>query len=243
MQISKESRFDFAVQSIRDMVLNGGYAPGDQLPPAREMCETIGVSRTVLREALRVVESYGLITIQAGKGVYVKEFGIDSFEGNAETLIAAGQVEITDLIQARHFLEPGIAHIAALRATSADIKALENQLQDMIEHLDAGDYFMKADKEFHLTLGRASRNPILYMMAKTLTDCLDVFRKTIYEVEGAPAKAVERHRDILNAVKGHDAPLAYQLMEDHIIDAEEHQRVRMMQLSLNQLDFAATEEK
>lgn len=234
---NKESRFNYAVQRIEAMVREGGFAPGDKLPPAREMCEDLGVSRTVLREALRVVESRGLISIQAGKGVYINKLDLDGLDDRVDALVASGKVEIVDLIQARHFLEPGIAHIAAIRATDNDIQNLEKCLKGMIDYLEVGDAFMQADQNFHLLLAHATKNPILFMMAKTLTECLAVFRKTIYEVEGAPAKAVQRHQDILNAVKGHDSRMAYQAMEDHIIDAEEHQRVRMMQISLNHVDF------
>lgn len=236
-RLSRESRFDYAVQRIETMVREGGFAPGDKLPPAREMCEDLGVSRTILREALRVVESKGLISIQAGKGVFVADHDLNVLDDRVDSLVASGKVEIVDLIQARHFLEPGIAHIAAIRATSSDIQNLEESLKGMIDNLEAGDAFMQADQNFHLLLARATNNPILYMMAKTMTECLSVFRKTIYEVEGAPAKAVQRHQDILNAVKGRDSHMAYQAMENHIIDAEEHQRVRMMQASLNHLDF------
>lgn len=234
---NKESRFNYAVRRIEAMIREGGFTPGDKLPPAREMCEDLDVSRTVLREALRVVESQGLISIQAGKGVYINELDLNGLDDRVDALVASGKVEIEDLIQARHFLEPGIAHIAAIRATDSSIQNLEECLKGMINNLEVGDAFMQADQNFHLLLARATNNPILYMMAKTLTECLTVFRKTIYEVEGAPAKAVQRHQDILNAVKGHDSRMAYQAMEDHIIDAEEHQRVRMMQISLSHVDF------
>lgn len=234
---SKESRFDYAVNSIEKLVREGGYAPGDKLPSTKDLCEELNISRTIIREALRVVESHGLISIQAGRGTYVKEYEFEGLGNHVGALVETGKIEVQDLIQARHFLEPGIAHIAALRATERDVEKLTEYLKIMADNLDAGDAFMRADQDFHLTLAKATNNPILYMMGKTLVDCLIVFRKTIYEVEGAPAKAVQRHSDILAAVKAHEAQIAYQAMEDHIIDAEEHQRVRMMQESLSQLNL------
>ena len=233
----RESLFKKAVDHIESLIVSGEYTVGSKLPTEKELCETLCVSRTIVREALRAVESKGLLEVFAGKGAFVREPNYDSIILPMEVLIANDKVEILDLIQARHFLEPGIAHVAALKCTEEDIEVLYSNLQNMISNIDSGDAFITADQEYHRNLAMATKNPVLCVMATAVVQSLITFRKTIYEVEGAPAKAVKRHAEILDALRNRDAQAAYRAMESHIIDAEEHQHLRLMQNSLNNLNF------
>lgn len=234
---ARQGPFEYVVEQLQTLACSGEYQVGDKLPSEKELCERYGVSRTVLREALRAVEAKGIVSIYAGKGIFVAKPDFESLISPMEHFLQAGKVDVMDLIQARHFLEPGIAHVAAIRAGEDDIRKLEENLEDMVANLESGDLFITADQQFHSNLALATKNPVLYVMARTITESLVLFRKTIYEVEGAPAKAVMRHQQIIAAVRAHDAALAYQAMEGHIMDGEEYQHIRLMQQSLNKLAF------
>ena len=234
---TRQGPFEYVVDQLQTLVCNGGYSVGEKLPSEKELCERYEVSRTVLREALRAVEAKGIISIYAGKGIFVAEPNFENLISPMEYFISAGKVDVMDIIQARHFLEPGIAHVAAIRADAEDIQKMEENLNDMVVHLETGDLFMAADRQFHANLAQATKNSVLYVLARTITESLVLFRKTIYESEGAPAKAVRRHQQILAAVRAHEPQLAYQAMESHILDGEEYQHIRLMQQSLNKLAF------
>jgi GntR family transcriptional repressor for pyruvate dehydrogenase complex len=230
---TRQSLFETTVEWIEKQVSDERYSVGSKLPSQRVMCETLGVSRTILREALRAVESKGLISIFPGKGVYVRNPGYDTVSAPLRRLVDGGQVTFEDLLQARYFLEPGIAHLAAIKADDKIIQMLEADLEMMKSEVENGDSFIIADQNFHTHLAMATNNPVLLIMISSLAKNLVILRSTVYEATGAPNKAIQRHEEILEAIKVKNATEAYQSMERHLEDTEEYQRIVLMQQSLN----------
>lgn len=241
-QTKRISLFNSTVEWIENLVKSGKYPPGAKMPSEREMCEALGVSRTVLREALRAVESRGIITVYAGKGVYASQPNFDSLITPMELLLNSSTVSVSDLIQARHFLEPGIAHVAALSATWEDIMKLEENLHDMKEYIADGDKFIVADQQYHMNLALATKNPILYVMARTVVESLTMLRHTVYASKGAPARAIMRHTELIEALKAHDASKCFSIMEQHILDGENHEHMQLMQKSLDAFNLFTPKE-
>lgn len=230
---SRQSQFEKVVNWIESQIIEGKYALGESLPSQRSMCESLGVSRTILRESLRAIESKGLISIFPGKGSYVRKPSYKIPIDHLEKLVDVGEVTFDDLLQARHLLEPSIAHIAALNATSEIIEILENDLEMMKKGANNGEKFIIADQNFHIHLGMATNNPVLIILNQLLVKNLVLLRTTVYEASGAPYKAIERHEEILLAIKSKHAANAFKAMENHLNDTYEIQRALLMQRVLD----------
>lgn len=147
--------------SLRQMIINMNYAIGDRLPPEREIAEMLSVSRTIVREALIMLELENLIEVRKGSGVYITKL---PFLKNSETdaLNAAGPFE---LLQARQLLESNIAEFAATQVTPIDItnmrQALEKEKNDLMSGEDES-----GDREFHLAIAQATHNSMIVELLK-----------------------------------------------------------------------------
>ncbi|MEQ1965059.1 GntR family transcriptional regulator, partial [Xenorhabdus khoisanae] len=120
-------------QSLRQMIVDMDYSPGDRLPTEREIAEKFGVSRTLIREALIVLELDNLIEVRKSSGIYLTHLPCSS--SSDTTINAAGPFE---LLQARQLLESNIAEFAALQVTPVDIANMRNALEKEKNDLISG---------------------------------------------------------------------------------------------------------
>ena len=142
---ARQSRiFQDVVEQIQAAILGGGIAPGDKLPPERELVDVFGTSRPTVREALRVLEQKGLIEIRLGVrgGAYVRTPNSELMAENLAMLIRTESVSLAHLAEFRQGIEGLVAGLAALRATANDIEILNELVADSI-HLNIHRYFDK----------------------------------------------------------------------------------------------------
>lgn len=147
---------------IRDLIVQTPYQPGERLPPEREIAEMLNVTRTVVREALIMLEIKGLVDVRRGAGIYVLDNAdaqtIDSTDANHCN--DAGPFE---LLQARQLLESNIAEFAALQATREDIVKMRQALQLEERELASSEPngSESGDMQFHLAIAEATHNSML----------------------------------------------------------------------------------
>ncbi len=147
---------------IRDLIIKTPYNPGERLPPEREIAEMLDVTRTVVREALIMLEIKGLVEVRRGAGIYVLDssgsHNTDSPDANVCN--DAGPFE---LLQARQLLESNIAEFAALQATREDIVKMRQALQLEERELasSAPGSSESGDMQFHLAIAEATHNSML----------------------------------------------------------------------------------
>lgn len=144
---------------LREQIKQGHFAVGSRLPPERNMAETYGVSRTIVREALLMLELEGTVDIRQGSGVYV--IRIPSQEEGEDELIYQGQIGPFEILQARQLLESNIAAFAAKMATKADIENLRRTLEQEQIAIVANDESGDNDRLFHLLIAGATQNQML----------------------------------------------------------------------------------
>lgn len=142
----------------------GDYAIGSRLPPERDIAERFGVSRTVIREALIMLEIEGLVEVRKGSGVYVIALP-QSQSGNHKVALDIG---VFELLQARQLLESGIAEFAATQASRNDIFALREILQRERATLESGGDDYLEDEEFHHTIAKITQNEALIRIQQQL---------------------------------------------------------------------------
>ena len=206
---------------IAALVEGGEYKPGERLPPERDLATLLGVSRPSVREALIALEVEGYVEVRVGSGVYVTNTG--SGVGRNPPLPAdSGPFE---LIRARWLIEAECAALAAREASRAQIRAIEDALEDMVREHGKNQNAMPlaADRQFHLRIAEASGNSALVLVVKTLWDQrtgpLFMQLDNHFTTDETWVTAIKEHRDVVNAIAKHDPRAARAAMRKHMDNA------------------------
>ncbi len=223
--------------SIEEAIRLKKIVKGNRLPSESELCDQFGVSRTALREALRMLSARDLITIVKGKGIFVKGFSVDSVTDPMHRYLQYKTERGTalDLIHARQIIEPAIAAYAAAHHTAEDEKLMQGDI-DELNSFD-GDYvgLAKLDISFHLHIANASSNHLMPLILEPIHRMMPDIKKDVYETNpNAKESAIEWHGKILEEILRRDPEGAHQAMKRHLEIAEEHIRNMMIAKGLLQ---------
>jgi GntR family transcriptional repressor for pyruvate dehydrogenase complex len=212
--------YEEIVRQIKTMIGEGRLASGDQLPPERELAEKFLVSRTSVREALRSLESLGLVEIRPGEGTFIREASIERLVEPLALVLVSQRQAIGELFEARRLLEPAIAGLAASRVTPDELHEMERILDDQAVEIAAGRTGLAQDAEFHAAIGRAAHNEAITRIAHAVMDVLRQSREESLNTPGRRHRSHEDHRRILGAIAGRDAAAAEGAMRDHLVAVE-----------------------
>ena len=198
------------------MVISGGFRPGERLPPERELCERLGVSRTVVREALNLVEARGLVSIEHGRGAVVSGGESRAVRDTLGLLLRVRPKTLWELLEMRGILEVEVAGLAAGRAGPEDVGEMRVQVERMRGSIEAPEGYVDADVAFHALLARAARNGVLLTMLEPVVDLLRASRRVSAARPGNARRALAEHERILDDVQSGDAEGARQKMRSHL---------------------------
>ncbi len=189
-------------ENIRSAIQSGELRPGERLMEV-QLAESLGVSRTPVREAIRKLEKAGLVTISPRRGVYVAEISLEDTE---------------NILEIRGCLEGKAAELAALRISKEQQQALETCLQAFIVHMDNNQMkeALKEDVQFHRIIRQASRNQQLIQILEDLSEQVNRFRM-VYLKEAAEAPSLpEEHTKVLRALINGNPEETRQAMVAHM---------------------------
>lgn len=217
LQPVKKNRLSSEViDQISRSILRGDYQPGSKLPPEREIATQLGVSRTVVREALRSLEIMGLVESQVGGGSFVKEYSLDRVLDPIADYFSSDECLIDEIIETRLILEPEMAKLAAVRATDEDIAFIRKSLYQMEEEIRDGMSGINGDTAFHFAIGAAAHNSAMTKILSLIADLLHYTMKASLQAVPDQSVTLEGHRQILEALEKKDAELAGNLMREHL---------------------------
>ena len=203
------------------MVISGGLGPGERLPPERELCSRLGVSRTVVREALNLLEARGLISIEHGRGAVVSGGGPRAVRDTLRLLLRVQPKTLWEMLEIRKILEVEVAGLAAERAGRGDVEAMRLQLERMRDSIEVPEGYVDADVEFHALLARGARNEVLLTMLEPVVDLLRASRRVSAALPGRALRALGEHQGILRRVEEGNAPGAREEMRLHLANTAE----------------------
>jgi GntR family transcriptional regulator, transcriptional repressor for pyruvate dehydrogenase complex len=178
------------------------------------------VSRTSVREALRALESLGLVEIRPGEGTFIREVSIDALVEPLALLMASQREATGELFEARRLLEPSLAALAATRATPEEIQEMERILEEQAREIGAGRTGLAQDAQFHAAIGTAAHNRAITRIAHAIMDLLGQSREDSLNTPGRPKRSHEDHRRVLAAIRNRDAEAARAAMLEHITAVE-----------------------
>ncbi|ADG05235.1 FadR/GntR family transcriptional regulator [Kyrpidia tusciae] len=163
--------FEEILDQIKEMLVNEQLSVGQRIPSEIRLAETLGVSRSSLREALRILDVLGIIEAKTGEGTVIRKADPENLK-NLMTLVAvSGGIDTVDLYEARCAIEVEAAMLAAARHTAEDLRTMERALKEMDECRDA-EASAHSDYLFHRAIVRASQNDVLKMMMSFISDLL-----------------------------------------------------------------------
>jgi GntR family transcriptional regulator, transcriptional repressor for pyruvate dehydrogenase complex len=200
------------------MVISGGLRPGERLPPERELVGRLRVSRTVVREALNLLEARGLISIEHGRGAVVSGGSTHAVRDTLGLLLRVRPKALWELLEIREILEVEIAGLAAERAEEDDVREMRGQLDRMATLIDASEGYVDADVEFHALLARSTRNGVLLTMLDPVVELLRASRQVSASRPGSARRALREHEEILRCVEAGYAGGAREGMRVHLIN-------------------------
>lgn len=207
------------VDRIKAAIRAGALAPGDQLPPERDLTKQLGVSRVSVRDALRMLEANGLIEVRVGArgGAFVTAPAPRLVgEGLADMLLLA-DVDAAQVTEVRMIFELGLLELACERATEEDVTALREICDRADATIAAGSYDPALSAEFHTRLARCTHNEALALFAESFQAPLASSLRRAREADPvAGAVGALEHRAIAEAVAAHDAAGARRIMAEHL---------------------------
>ncbi len=188
---------------LRRLIQSNELVSGEKLSE-QKLCDQLGVSRTPLREALRILSAEGLVQLIPNKGAYVVEVSIG---------------ELCHMFEAMSILEGSCARLAAERLTDADLEELE-RLHGLLEErykVDDPHGYVSCNKDYHVYLQEKTDNPVLSKMVSQLRGVLQLHRyRQIYR-PGRMEDSMEEHRRLMEAFRARDAERAERLMRTHLL--------------------------
>ena len=212
--------YEEIVRQVKQLIAEGRLKTGDRLPPERELAEKFVVSRTSVREALRALESLGLIEIRPGEGTFVREVSVDALVGPLALMMTSQREAIGELFEARRVLEPAIAALAASRATPDEVQEMERILENQAREVAAGRTGLAEDAAFHTAIGAAAHNHAITRIVHAIMDLLTQSREESLNTPGRPTRSHQDHRRVLQAIAKRNPTAARQAMLDHLVAVE-----------------------
>ena len=217
---SEPKRASRIASQLVDLIALQKLAPGDRLPPERQLAELLEVSRPSLREALHILQAQGLVQIKHGQGTFVQEPVV------AQELRASVMTKthgLNELFDAREVLEVPASKWAAEKAAKEDIRLLRatlNQIDTItaIEPIDF-DQLQALDAKFHLTIVGIAGNRFINQTLNVLQDVMKMSMETTLRLPGRSEISRSQHNEILTAIENGNGELASRLTLQHISGA------------------------
>lgn len=200
---------------IHKAIVDGQFAPGEQLPQQKELAQQYGVSLSVTRESLALLTSAGVITSNHGRGTFVNDQPRALLRFPMWVGAASDWHEMLEGTEARYFIERAIARLAAQRRSDDELAELTAWLAEMEKSAEDAEAFAAADVGFHIALGKAARNQLLETSLTSIRQIIgqDIFDHHLHAGGDLVATdVVAAHREVLDAIRRADPETA----EEHM---------------------------
>lgn len=217
--IVKTTSAQQVAQQLLGIIRSGVWKPGDQLPPERDLIESLKVGRSTVREALQILSTLNVVQSTPGKGSFIKApRGDEILRADLVGFLINNAVAL-DLLEAREMIEPQTVRLACLRASDEDLSRIERLLDEHESALNEGSPTSEYAATFHVMLAEAANNSV---SATFMRSILDLLRARGRDVEHPPdfkRRELKEHRHILRLVRERDAPAAADYLIRHIVDS------------------------
>ncbi len=218
--VKRRRLYEEIVQQFHSLIRQGTLKHGDRLPSERELSEQFKVSRSSVREAIRSLELQGLVVSRRGSGTFINTENLEAALDLVAANLNVGEAALQDVFEMRHLMEPHIAALAAQRATSGEVEAMREILEEQQRQIDVGGTGVESDTAFHFALASATHNAALVKVVSAVEDILQISRDRSLQEPGRPQRSLASHCHILEMVEMGDVSGARQAMDHHLTTVE-----------------------
>lgn len=208
-------------ETLKQQIQNGEWLPGQKMPSIIQLGKRLNAGTGSVREALRSLQSLGMVSIEHGRGIFVNDHIPADAQKSPNKQFSFHQMgagAMLALCEARRILEPELSAFAAERGSAEEHAEIMQLANEMAQRAAAGLDFLAPDLQFHRKIAEAAHNPVLKQMMESVADLLIESRSYTIRPTVTP-RAVRYHLMIAEAIQEHDAPQARLLMLAHVNDA------------------------
>ena len=205
------------IDTMTTLIEENNWSPGSKLPNEVELAASLGVSRNIMREAMKILENFGILESKAGIGTFVSETALSAIRNMRFFDNLKSNTSIETILETRIIIEPELAYYAALRASEEDTallqKTFDKSLNDILTNKNN-------DFDLHLSIAKCSRNPILENLLFTLLDQLkasDYIEFNFHVQSDYLEDSLHDHKEISKAIISHNPEIARDLMRKHLL--------------------------
>ncbi|MHB0857992.1 MAG: FadR/GntR family transcriptional regulator [Anaerolineae bacterium] len=222
LNLQRDRLYQQVADRIQALIVDESLHPGQKLPSERELAERLGVSRPVVREAVRSLAVRGLVTVKPGCGTYIRQLSFRDAAAPIELFfrLQQGADSLSKLYEIRRMMEIEIAGLAAERAADEDLAAMQEAIDRLVSATDDAEGATQDDVAFHLALAAATHNELFGLLLEPIADMLAAAIHISYLANGAAEAGVNHHRAVLAGVRAHDPEQARQAMREHIRESQ-----------------------
>jgi GntR family transcriptional repressor for pyruvate dehydrogenase complex len=217
--ISRKKTYELVAERLVSEIGERRLRPGDALPTERRLTQEYRVGRSSVREALRMLESQGLIESR-GSGMFaVAEFR-NPLNQSLSLLLSLDASNLPELYEMRLLIEGELAALAAQRRSDEDLGRMVTALQEMRDGLGSEQRYIDADVRFHLAIAGATKNRFALHMMQALRELFHRALSSVYHIPGSPEASLEQHQQILDAIAAGRPEDARRRMQEHLLRVE-----------------------
>lgn len=224
--VTRSRTYELVLERVEEQIVAGNLRVGDRLPAERDLAAQLGVSRSSVREAVRILEAQGVVVSSTGKGpdagTVIAALPAQALTRVLRLHLALANFELAELVDARVTLERSSVRLAASQATDADLAELSATLESMDDPRLSRHRFNELDTHFHVALARASHNRLVSDVTVALRNSLRFhIQRSFAQVtdwETLRSGLVRDHYAIFEAVRDGDPDAAADRVEAHIRD-------------------------
>lgn len=208
------------ISAIKQMIADDGFQPGDKFYSENELTRKLGVSRSSIREAMRMLEVAGQVSVKQGKGIFVSDVHGERLKAFTVWL-KNNEQSIKDNFEVRMIIEPKAAGRAAQNADEEDIRKMTEACRGFTRFAREKntEEVIQCDRRFHRLLAGATKNKTLHVLMKSMTTSLPNGWISSLYTPGRIEKTITEHGDILEAIKNRDKSAAENAMTRHLANA------------------------
>ena len=222
--IERQKIYELIADRLLRRISERHLRPGDPLPTERELTQAFRAGRSSVREALRMLESKGVIE-NRGNGTFVVAGYANPLNTSVQLLLSLDQATMLDVYELRRILECEAAGLAAERHTETHLELMDSAIDDMAaalesDDLDRGARYIDGDLRFHLAIAEATRNGLILHSMRALRDVMRRALMSIFQIPESPQRSLDQHRSIRDAIAAGDPARARDEMRDHLVRVE-----------------------
>ena len=223
--ISNKKVYEQVIEQIQNNIMEGLFKKGDKLPSERELSEKMGVSRTSIREALRVLETMGVVESRQGEGNFICSNIEKSLLQPLSMMFKLNNGSFSDIYELRSILEIECARLSAIRATDMDCRELLSVVEEMEQETfgeNRYEILVELDKKFHNTLSDMTKNYLIESLFSTISNLFEKFiedaryKIILFDSEQANKSLLIQHKKICESIIKKNQDMAVEAMREHM---------------------------